>query len=197
MRRIQRGIMASILGVKVDATSYAKVVEKCTAWAHAGESRTVSFIGMHSVMEAYDRPAFRAELNACDIGTPDGMPIVWLLRAQGHHDASRVYGPDTTLALLGAAEKAGIPVGFYGGSEIALAKLVSEVSRRFPDVQIVYQVSPPFRKLSEEEDEAVVRQMVDSGVRLLFVGLGCPKQEAWVIAHRGRVPAVMLSLIHI
>jgi N-acetylglucosaminyldiphosphoundecaprenol N-acetyl-beta-D-mannosaminyltransferase len=186
--------MASILGVKVAPTSYAEVVEKCTAWARSAESRTVMFIEMHCVMEAYDSPSFRAYLNASDLCNPDGMPIVWLLRAQGYQDASRVYGPDTTLALLGAAEKAGIPVGFYGGSDTTLAKLVSEVRRRFPGVRIVYEVSPPFRKLSEEEDEAVVRQMVDSGVRLLFVGLGCPKQEAWVIAHRGRVPAVMLAV---
>lgn len=186
--------MASILGVKVDATSYAEVVEKCTTWARAGESRTVSFVGMHSVMEAYDRPAFRAELNAGDICTPDGMPMVWLLRKQGHQNASRVYGPDTTLALLSAAEKSGIPVGFYGGSEATLGRLVSEVRKRFPDVRIVYQVSPPFRALRKEEDEAIVREMADSGVRLLFVGLGCPKQEAWVVAHRGRVPAVMLAV---
>jgi N-acetylglucosaminyldiphosphoundecaprenol N-acetyl-beta-D-mannosaminyltransferase len=186
--------MATILGVNVAATSYAEVVEKCTSWARAGESRTVLFIGMHSVMEAYDRPDFRACLNSGDLCTADGMPIVWLLRSQGYRDASRVYGPDTTLALLGAAQTSGMPVGFYGGDEATLALLVSEVRRRFPDVRIVYQVSPPFRKLSKEEDEAVVRQMADSGVRLLFVGLGCPKQEAWVVEHRGRVPAVMLAV---
>jgi N-acetylglucosaminyldiphosphoundecaprenol N-acetyl-beta-D-mannosaminyltransferase len=186
--------MASILGVTVAATKYAEVVEKCTAWARAGESRTVAFIGMHAIMEAYDRSDFRADLNASDLNTADGMPIVWLLRAQGYRNASRVYGPDTTLALLEAAEKAGVPVGFYGGSEATLTTLVAEVQRRFPEVRIVYQVSPPFRKLSEEEDEAAVREMKDSGVRFLFVGLGCPKQEAWVVAHRGRVPAVMLAV---
>jgi N-acetylglucosaminyldiphosphoundecaprenol N-acetyl-beta-D-mannosaminyltransferase len=186
--------MTSILGVNAVATNYAEVVEKCSTWAIAGESRTVVFIGMHSVMEAYDRPVFRTELNTADIPTADGMPIVWLLRAAGHRDASRVYGPDTTLALLAAAEKSGIPVGFYGGSGATLGKLLSEIRRRFPDLRIVYEVSPPFRKLTDAEDEAAVKDMTDAGVRMLFVGLGCPKQEAWVAAHRGRVPAVMLAV---
>jgi N-acetylglucosaminyldiphosphoundecaprenol N-acetyl-beta-D-mannosaminyltransferase len=187
-------MMASILGVKAEASSYSEVVERCTAWAATGESRAVLFIGMHSVMEAYDRPAFRTDLNAGDICNPDGMPIVWLLRMQGHRDASRVYGPDATLALMGAAQELGIPVGFYGGNESTLVRLVAEVKLKFPNVQIVYQESPPFRNLSEEEDEVVVRQMTESGARLLFVGLGCPKQETWVVVHRGRVPAVMLAV---
>jgi N-acetylglucosaminyldiphosphoundecaprenol N-acetyl-beta-D-mannosaminyltransferase len=186
--------MTNILGVNVAATSYAEVVEKCIAWARGGESRALAFVGMHSIMEAYDNPEFLANLNSTDLSNPDGMPAVWLLRAAGHRDASRVYGPDATLALLGAAEKSSIPVGFYGANEATLAKLVAEVRGRFPEIQIVYQVSPPFRKLSEAEDEAIVKEMVDSGVRFLFVGLGCPKQEAWVVAHRGRVPAVMLAV---
>jgi len=186
--------MASILGVDLSITSYGDLVEKCAAWARGGESRAIAFVGLHNIMEAYDRPGFRETLHTADLRAIDGMPMTWILRARGHREASRVYGPDATLALLDSAQKAGIPVGFYGGDERTLARLVSEIRRRYPDLRIVYQVSPPFRKLSAEEDEAIVAEMAESGMRFLFVGLGCPKQEAWVVAHRGRVPAVMFAV---
>jgi len=186
--------MASILGLNISVTSYAELVERCKTWARAGESRAITFVGLHNIMEAYDRPGFHETLHAADIRAIDGMPMVWILRARGHREASRVYGPDATLALLDGAQKSGIPVGFYGADEGTLARLVAEVRRRFPDLRIVYQVSPPFRKLSSEEDEAIVAEMAGSGMRFLFVGLGCPKQEMWVVAHRGRVPAVMFAV---
>lgn len=186
--------MPSVLGVNVSASSYAEVVRKCTEWAHRGESRTVLFVSMHGVMEAHDNPAFRADMNTADLANPDGMPVVWALRAFGARNASRVYGPDTTVALLKSAQKSGIPIGFYGGDEATLAKLLSEVEARWPGINIAFKMSPPFRKLSEEEDEAIVRQITEAGVKWLFVGLGCPKQENWVFAHKGRIPAVLLAV---
>lgn len=186
--------MASILGVNILASSYAEVVRKCTEWAHNKESRTVMFCNVHVVMEAYDNPAFRATVNSADMANPDGVPLVWTLRAFGASHASRVYGPDATVALLQAAQQSGIPIGFYGSNEETLAKLISEVERQYPGIIIGFQMSPPFRPLAEEEDEAIVRQITDSGVRWLFVGLGCPKQEKWVIAHKNRIPAVLLAV---
>lgn len=186
--------MPSVLGVNVSASSYAEVVHKCTEWAHNGESRTVLFVSMHGIMEAHDNPVFRAAMNTADLANPDGMPVVWALRAFGASNASRVYGPDTTVALLKAAQESGIPIGFYGGDESTLAKLIFEVERQYPGINIVFKMSPPFRKLTEEEDEAIVREITDSGTRWLFVGLGCPKQENWVFAHKGRIPAVLLAV---
>ena len=119
---------------------------------------------------------------------------VWALRAFGNHGASRVYGPDTTVELLRAAQKSGIPIGFYGGDEATLAKLVQEAERQYQGIRIVFQTSPPFRKLTEAEDEAIVKQINDSGARWLFIGLGCPKQEAWMFSHRDRIPAVLLGV---
>jgi N-acetylglucosaminyldiphosphoundecaprenol N-acetyl-beta-D-mannosaminyltransferase len=186
--------MPSVLGVNVAASNYNEVVEKCTEWAKKGESRTVLFVSMHGIMEAHDKPSFRADMNTADLANPDGMPVVWALRAFGARNASRVYGPDTTVALLRAAQQSGIPIGFYGGDEATIAKLVHEVEKQYPGINIVFKMSPPFRKLSDEEDDAIVREINQSGVRWLFVGLGCPKQENWVFAHKGRIPAVLLAV---
>jgi len=125
---------------------------------------------------------------------PDGMPLVWALRALGERSAQRVCGPDATNLVLAAAEKAGVPVGFYGGSQAALDALISAVRLRHPNLNVVFVESPPFRALTPEEDAAVVGRIASSGVRWLFVGLGCPKQENWVIEHEGRVHAVMFAV---
>ena len=186
--------MPSILGVNVSASSYAEVVEKCRQWASNRESRTVLFVNTHVIMEAHDMPALRADINTADLANPDGMPVVWSLRAFGAAHAGRVYGPDATLALLKAAQETRIPIGFYGGDEATLAKLASKVEREYPSINIGFKMSPPFRKLTDEEDEAIVKEINNSGVRWLFVGLGCPRQESWVLAHKGRVNAVLLAV---
>ncbi len=186
--------LPNILGVNVEVSSYDQVVQECTAWAAAGESRAVFFANVHMLMEAHDSATFKATLMTADKVNPDGMPLVWALRAFGHRDACRVYGPDATEVLLPAAQKSGIPVGFYGGGEATLAQLVSKTEKRYPGIQIVFAMSPPFRPLSDAEDMSIVQQISDSGARFLFVGLGCPKQEEWIIDHRGRIPAVMLGV---
>lgn len=187
-------ITREVLGVTVSASSYLQTVRKTILWAEHGESRTVVFANVHVVMEARDSLAFRSELNTSDLINPDGVPLVWALRALGIRHATRVYGPDTMRILLRAAELSGLPVGFYGGSTATLTKLLEQVRRRYPALKIAFDMSPPFRPLTNEEDAVIVERIRGSGARLLFVGLGCPKQERWVNRHRGQIPAVMLAV---
>jgi N-acetylglucosaminyldiphosphoundecaprenol N-acetyl-beta-D-mannosaminyltransferase len=183
-----------ILGVHVAASSYDETIRSCLAWGERRQSRALVFANVHVIMEASDDPTFRDRLNMADMVNPDGVPLVWMLRALGQRTAQRVYGPDLTVALLAAAENAGISVGFYGGSTHVLDALTRVVSARHPHLKIAYTESPPYRPLTCEEDEAVIERIAASGVQLLFVGLGCPKQEIWVTDHRGKVPAVMLAV---
>ena len=124
--------MPSVLGVNITASNYDEVVRKCTEWAEARESRTVVFADAHVIMQAHDKPSFRADMNAADLANPDGMPIVWACRAFGAPDASRVYGPDATLALLATAQKTGLPVGFYGGNESDSCKATCRSRKTIP-----------------------------------------------------------------
>lgn len=146
------------------------------------------------IMESYDSPEFRAVLNDADFVNTDGMPLVWVLRMLGYRDARRVTGPDITPMLCEAAANEGLPVGFYGGSPEAIEKLIAEMRRRYPKLKVAYAYSPPFRPLTPEEDAKITQDIADSGAKLLFTGLGCPKQERWMKAHRGRIPAVMLGI---
>lgn len=184
----------AILGVNVAVSSYDKVVQRCVAWAQARESRTLCFSTVHMIMEAVDDPEFLRRINSIDIVNPDGMPLVWALGALGAKSAQRVYGPDATVLMLDAAEKAGIPVGFYGGSQAVLDALIATVRAKHPSLKVAFYESPPFRSLTQEEDAAAIGRITASGARLLFIGLGCPKQENWVVDHAGKVPAVMLAV---
>jgi len=180
--------------MRVDATSYRESTSRIIGWARAAESRYVCCASVNNVMEAFDSSSFRRVMNQADLVTPDGMPLVWGLRLLGARNATRVYGPDLTLRTLAVARLTELPVGFYGGSPLALNRLLDFARREFPGLTIAYAYSPPFRELTPAEDADLTREILESGARILFVGLSTPKQEIWMAAHRGRVPAVMLGV---
>jgi len=174
----------------VTRTAAAKLVVE---WARAKESRAVCAANVHMVMEAWDDPNFRDQLRAADLVVPDGKPLVWAVRLLGG-SAEHVRGTDLTREVCRQAQDAGVPVGLYGATPSTLASLQEYLGQEYPRLQVAYAVSPPFRDLNRQEDEVVAEAMCNSGARILFVSLGCPKQERWIMEHRGRVPCVMLGV---
>jgi len=184
-----------ILGMRVHATNYDDASSRVMAWAGAEDRRRyVCVTTVHTVMEAHDDASLQQIVNNADLVTPDGMPLVWGLRLLGVRDAARVYGPELTPRVLAAAARAGVPVGFYGGKPAVLEKLIAVAREQFPGLRVVYAWSPPFRSMRPEEDIAIVEEINRSGARILFIGLGCPKQDRWMAAHHSRVNAVMLGV---
>lgn len=183
-----------VLGTRVDPTSYAEATKRVIAWAKNRESRYVCIANVHVVMEAYDSPAFCAQVNAADLVTPDGMPLVWTLRRTGHPDQTRVYGPDLMMSVIDAAAKENVAVGLLGGKPEVLAELEKRLKTQFPDLDIRYRFSPPFRPITPQEDQKIVDEINQSGAGVLFVGLGCPRQEIWMAEHAGKVRSVMLGV---
>jgi N-acetylglucosaminyldiphosphoundecaprenol N-acetyl-beta-D-mannosaminyltransferase len=183
-----------VLGINIAVSNYDEAIEQSLVWAREGQSRALFFAAVHMIMETVDDPAFLRKLDIAGTVFPDGMPLVWALHALGERRATRVYGPDFMSLMLAAAERAGVPVGFYGASQATLDALVAAVRLRHPNLDVAYIESPPFRPLTAEEDSAAVERIASSHARLLFVGLGCPKQERWIVEHLGRVPAVMFAV---
>jgi N-acetylglucosaminyldiphosphoundecaprenol N-acetyl-beta-D-mannosaminyltransferase len=145
-------------------------------------------------MEAFDDPGFRRIVNSAERVTPDGMPLVWALRRTGLPEATRVYGPDLTPEICARAQTRGIPVGFYGATPEVLETLRANLSARFPALSIPFMWSPPFRPLSESEDAEVSEAIQASGIGILFVGLGCPKQERWMASHREQLDCALVGV---
>ncbi len=145
-------------------------------------------------MEANDSAVYCQALNAADLVVPDGMPLVWELRKRGHPHQNRLSGPDLMPALIAAAAREGVSVGFYGATEATLAKVSSRALRENPDLSVALVIAPPFRDLSTDEDEAFACQIEQSGAQILFVAVGCPKQELWMAQMNGRLNVVMLGV---
>jgi len=183
-----------ILGMRVDATSYESAADEILLRAETGRGGMVCVSTVHMVMEGQDDPEFQKIVNAADLVTPDGVPLVWALRWLGLPGATRVYGPTLTDAICARAALLGIPVGFYGGTPDVLDRLHAEVLRRHPTLRVAFRMSPPFRPLEADEDLRAVEAIRASGAGVLFVGLGCPKQERWMSAHREALSCAMVGV---
>lgn len=185
----------AILGMRVDATTYEEATQLIVDWSKSAASRYVCIANVHMAMEAYDAPAFQKIVNEADLVTSDGMPLVWALKKLGVKKAQRVCGPDLMPYVLKRAAEDDIPIGLYGGASPDYLQQLSEVVREeFPGVRIVFAKSPPFRDHTPEEDAEVVSEIAQSGAQILFVGLGCPKQERWMAAHRESLTCTMLGV---
>jgi N-acetylglucosaminyldiphosphoundecaprenol N-acetyl-beta-D-mannosaminyltransferase len=183
-----------VLGAPIDVINEREAIEQIAAWAELRESRAISICNAHSAVTASRDPEFMNVLERSDMVTADGMPLVWMLRQQGHRRQERVDGPDLMWEACSEAQSRGLRVFLYGSTPDTLEALGRHLQRSFPDLMLVGAVSPPFRALNDAEDEAMVRRIEESGAQILFVGLGCPRQEAWMLAHRGRINAVMIGV---
>jgi N-acetylglucosaminyldiphosphoundecaprenol N-acetyl-beta-D-mannosaminyltransferase len=184
----------SVLGMRLDATSYGQAACQIVEWARGGMGRSVVCATVHMVMECFDRPEFQRQVNSADMVTSDGMPLVWALRLLGVGSAGRVYGPDLTNVLLEQAETSKLSVGFLGSTPETLRLLLAKVRARHPALSIGFSFAPPFQPLPGEEDHYLLEQIGASGVQILFVGLGCPKQEEWVIRHQPGLRCVAVAV---
>ncbi|MBW2421942.1 MAG: WecB/TagA/CpsF family glycosyltransferase [Deltaproteobacteria bacterium] len=184
----------SILGMRVDCTRYDEAVESITAMSGEARPSYVCVATVHMVMEAWDDAGYREVVNGAQLVTSDGVPLVWALRLLGLPDAERVYGPTLTPLLCERAAREGIPVGFYGGSPEVLGVVCERLQARYPGLDIAFRYSPPFRALSPGEEAELTGSIEDSGARILFVGLGCPKQERWMAAQGGSLSCTMVGV---
>jgi N-acetylglucosaminyldiphosphoundecaprenol N-acetyl-beta-D-mannosaminyltransferase len=185
---------AKVIGTFIDVISWTEAKQLLMKWARARESRYVCICNVHSVVTAIGNGEYRRVVESADMATPDGAPVAWTLRRKGFAKQERINGPDLMWRLCADAEMQGIGIGLFGATQDTLNSLNAELLAAYPLLQITYCVSPPFRPLSVEEDDNICRDINRSGIGLLFVGLGCPRQEAWISDHRGKINAVMLGV---
>jgi N-acetylglucosaminyldiphosphoundecaprenol N-acetyl-beta-D-mannosaminyltransferase len=181
-----------VLGVGIDAVDPEGARDAIEGWIARGERGYVCLSNVHTVMEARADEDLRRIVNAAALAVPDGVPLVWVGRLKGHPGVRRVYGPDLTLLLCERAAERGYRCFFYGGAPGVAEELAGSLKRRYPGLRVVGAEAPPFRPLSPDEDAAAVGRINAASADLVFVGLGCPKQERWMAAHRERLRAAAL-----
>ncbi len=178
----------------ISTGSYGDFLEGIIQLAISGKSSYACFANAHMLMEAYDNKAFNQVVNAADIVSPDGKPISVLMRLRHGIPQERACGMDLFPDILRRAEQEQLSVFFYGTTDEVLAAVKTKANKEFPTIKIAGSYSPPFRALSDAEDENIAKMINNSGANLVFVALGCPKQEKWMHAHKGRINACMLGL---
>ncbi|MHC5004393.1 MAG: WecB/TagA/CpsF family glycosyltransferase [Planctomycetota bacterium] len=183
-----------VAGVPIDNVDYGMTVDRMAERIATGRSGYVCVCPVHSIVEARWSPDHLRALRGAAMNVADGMPVVWAQKLFGHRGASRVYGPTLMLEALARAEREGWRVGLLGGRPDRVGELVRRLRERFPGLKIAATICPPFRPMTASEDEALVRQIAEARIDLLWVGLGCPKQERWMHEHAARVDAVMVGV---
>lgn len=184
----------SVIGFPVTALPFDAQISLMMKWAKGLTSKVVCIANVHMLVEGHRSPEFASVLHNADLVAPDGMPLVWMLKLMGVSNQDRVAGLDVLTVLCQQASAEKVSVFFLGSQASILEKIRLRLERDFPDLQIAGMEPLPFRPLSEDEDRAVVRKLNESGCGLVFVSLGCPKQETWMAKHKGQVRAVMIGL---
>ena len=181
------------MGIPLAVSHYEEVVAWMQAMIAAGACGYVTAAAVNLVMSAQEEPRTMAAVLGATLAVPDGMPLVWALRALGHEHATRVYGPDLMLHFCARAAAEGIPMYLYGGrDEAALELLKARLRERFPALELVGGYSPPFRELTAAEEEQVIADIESSRAQVVWVGTGQPKQERWMHEMRPRLKTPLL-----
>ncbi|NOU01319.1 MAG: WecB/TagA/CpsF family glycosyltransferase [Gallionella sp.] len=186
--------ITQVLSASIDAITWGGALSRISNWAANHESRYVCVCNVHAVVTASQDAAFGRVVREADMATPDGAPVAWLMRQLGHVGQRRINGPDLMWRYCEQVESRSEPIFLYGNSEATLSQLQLKLLAAFPALKIAGAISPPFRTLTTEEDEVIVGQINASGAGVVWVSLGCPKQELWMAAHRGRINAVMVGV---
>lgn len=184
----------NVTGFPISALSFNEQVELIVRWAREGLSKMVCVSNVHMLMEGHWNREFAQVLLNADLLTPDGMPLVWLTSLMKGQPQDRVAGFELTMALCKQAQAARVSIFLLGSTPEILEKMRSRLSREFPELQVAGISSPPFRPLTPAEDESLARQINESRAGLVFVSLGCPKQESWMYLHKEKVQSVMVGL---
>lgn len=184
----------AVTGFPISTLSFDAQVNAIVEWAKYRRSRVVCVSNVHMLMEGHWNKAFEQVLLTADLLTPDGMPLVWMTSLMSGKSQDRVAGMELMLALCKQAQEKRVSLFLFGSTNETLVQIQQHLSEDFPSLQIAGTLSPPFRPLSEAENKAIARKINQSGAGLVFVSLGCPKQERWMSLQRGQVRAVMVGL---
>ena len=185
-----------ILNVKLRVTDYAGALECARRAIETGEQIRMNLCNVHVTMVAQSLPELMAALNhPAAVTLPDGMPLVWGMRSWGAKIKNRVYGPDFFELCMKKSNELGFKHFLYGSTEETLEKLGKNLAEKFNAPEIHGSFSPPFRPLTEEEENEIAEKINASGANVVWVALGAPKQEIFVDKIAGKLNAPVVIAI--
>lgn len=182
----------NVLQVGVSAVNLDTAAREIKRWIDVRLKQYVCVTSVHGIIDSHSDPVLRTIHNSAGMVTPDGMPLVWLSRLSGKIGVSRVYGPDLMLELCSRGETLKWRHFFYGATQDTLDCLTGRLQAKYPAIQVVGTIAPPFRPLNEQEAANVASEINAARPDIVWVGLSTPKQERWMDAFRDRLNAPVL-----
>ena len=183
-----------LFGVDYSISRIEEAVHHVMTHIHELSGQYICFSNVHTSVMARESQEYRDVLNEAAFVFPDGKPVAALQQKSGVVGAERVAGPDFMEHMFRDTQDGGLSHYFYGASEATLEALEESLLKKYPGINIKGMYSPPFRELTAEEDEADVDRINASGANIIWIGLGAPKQEKWMNAHKGKVNGVMMGV---
>ena len=183
-----------ILKTDINVTNMEDTISYITENLDTLKGDYICVSNVHTTVMSYRDPEYRKIQNSAAMALPDGQPLSIVSRMKGHHEARRVPGPDLMPAILKLSEEKGYTHFFYGSTKHTLSELKKAILKAYPKLQIAGMYAPPFRELTEEEDERIVAKINETKPDFVWVALGAPKQEIWMYQHKGRVNGLMLGV---
>ena len=185
--------VAEILGVKVNLVNYSQTIASMEEAIKYRSTLTISFVNVHSIMTSQGDIFLKTALNGSSLSVPDGMPLVWISKWTDTPLYDRVYGPDIFQYFCELSEDKGYTHFFYGSSPQVLIQLVKRISKLYPKINIVGYISPPYHPITTEEQNSFIHEINRSKADVLWVGLGCPKQEKWIYEFREKIQVPVIA----
>lgn len=181
-----------VADVRIHAIRVADVVSTIDQWISARRSDYIVLTGAHGVVEMQSDRELLEINNRAGLTTPDGMPVVWLGRLKGHKNIEKAYAPDIMVETFRFGLARGYRHFLYGGAEGVADELSRKLQERFPGIRIVGTYCPPFRSLDELEVRQIEHLINHADPHIVWVGIGCPKQEHWMKRFRPNLRAPVL-----
>ena len=181
-----------VLGVGISTVSLAGALDTIAGWIRRRERHYVCVTGVHGVMESQRDPELADVHNASGLTVPDGMPMVWCCHRAGAPWVTRVYGPDLMRDVCAAGADAGWRMFLYGATPETVQRLTDSLTTRWPGLQVVGSICPPFRALTDDERAEIVAEINRARPDIVWVGLSTPKQERWMRENRAHLDAPVL-----
>ena len=183
-----------IINYKINSIKIDYLLKKVLYWSKQNKSHYICVSNVHSCIESYLNQKFKKAHNAASFAVADGRPIFWALKLLGQKKVDHLPGYYLTEKLCELSSKKNLKVGFYGSKIKILNDLKKNIKKKYKKLSISYKYSPPFRNLNYLEKKKIINEINKSKVQILFICLGCPKQELWMYENRKKLKCTMIGI---
>lgn len=184
----------NILKTNINVTNMSDTLAYINSHIDELRGRYICVSNVHTTVMSYENKGYRAIQNGAAMALPDGAPLSKYSRIKGFRDAQRVTGPDLMVELFKISHQKGYRHFFYGSTQQTLDAMKAALDRDYPEMVVAGMYAPPFRQLTEEEDREVIELINNAKPDFIWVGLGAPKQEEWMYAHKGKLNAAAIGV---